>query len=428
MQGNPFIESVMGGGEDYDGIFPRDEAKCPCPPSPFRHLEETEEEDIPLWMTIFTSLVLVVMFGALVTDRFGTDGVLLTSMTALLAAGIISIKEALEGFSNEGVMTVMALFVVAEGITRTGALDWYMAKLLGRPEGNASAQFRMMVPSVVISAFTNNTPQVAIMIPILERWCKSISIPVSQLMIPLSYSSVLGGTIATIGTSTNLVVVGLLADRYPDDPDMQIGIWSLGLYGVPVAIAGVCYIIVASPWLLPGGSRRRDGNNRGRTVDKEEDVLLGARLMPWSPAAGRSVKRSGLRNTGGIYLVSVHRASTGNVHRAVGQEFVLNVGDVLYFTGLVEGFGDFCEEHGLQVLTSDTEEGEIQKSLSALPFSQDATEKPSADEDDFNYQSTNHLDSLLKNAREAEPLEYSKTARPESEEERSRRIARMVGK
>ena len=69
--------------------------------------------------------------------------------------------------------------------------------------------------------------------------------------------------------------------------------------------------------------------------------------------SGRSVKRSGLRNTGGIYLVSVHRAATGNVHRAVGPEFVLNTGDVLYFTGLVEGFEEFCAEHGMEILTND---------------------------------------------------------------------------
>eukprot|EP00542_Grammatophora_oceanica_P012662 CAMPEP_0194045244 /NCGR_PEP_ID=MMETSP0009_2-20130614/16610_1 /TAXON_ID=210454 /ORGANISM="Grammatophora oceanica, Strain CCMP 410" /LENGTH=97 /DNA_ID=CAMNT_0038690043 /DNA_START=32 /DNA_END=323 /DNA_ORIENTATION=+ len=70
-------------------------------------------------------------------------------------------------------------------------------------------------------------------------------------------------------------------------------------------------------------------------------------------AAGRSVKRSGLRDTGGIYLVSVHRAATGNVHRAVSQDFVVQVGDVLYFTGLIEGFGDFCDEHGLEVITNE---------------------------------------------------------------------------
>ena len=96
---------------------------------------------------------------------------------------------------------------------------------------------------------------------------------------------------------------------------------------------------------------------------KGDDILLGAKLLKWSPAAGRSVKRSGLRDTGGIYLVSVYRAATGNVHRAVGQEFVLQVGDILYFTGLVEGFAHFCEEHGLEVVTEDLGESDVLPSV-----------------------------------------------------------------
>jgi hypothetical protein len=156
------------------------------------------------------------------------------------------------------------------------------------------------------------------------------------------------------------VVVGLLNERYPNDPSIDIGLFDLGEYGVPIAMAGICYILLASPVLLPGGKGRKDGERGSIPMDNQEDVLLGARLAPWSPAAGRSVKRSGLRDTGGIYLVSVHRATTGNVHRAVGQDFVLNVGDILYFTGLVEGFGEFCEENGLEILTNENDNAQKQ--------------------------------------------------------------------
>lgn len=94
------------------------------------------------------------------------------------------------------------------------------------------------------------------------------------------------------------------------------------------------YIIIASPYLLPGGKRKGD---TALPVDDDGTILLGARLTKWSPAAGRTVKRSGLRDTGGVYLVSVYRARSGNIHRAVGQDFVLNVDDILYFTGMVDG-------------------------------------------------------------------------------------------
>jgi len=108
-----------------------------------------------------------------------------------------------------------------------------------------------------------------------------------------------------------------------------------------------------SPLLLPGG---RHSSSDAAPVDTATDnILLGARLTQWSPASGRTIQSSGLRDTGGIYLVSVHRAQTGNVHRAVSNDFVLNTGDILYFTGFVESFGEFCEEHGMEIVTNEVE-------------------------------------------------------------------------
>jgi hypothetical protein len=343
---------------------------CPCSETlmqqlrtPFRDLQESNEtkvtdspvaapeEDGALWQILFTSAVLLLSFIALVTDRVGADMVMVVALTMFMASGIVSIKEGLAGFSNEGVLTVMALFAVASGISKTGALDWYMSKLLGRPKTIPGAQLRLMIPITIVSAFLNNTPVVAIMIPIVERWARNVDLPLSQLMMHVSFASILGGTCTLIGTSTNLVVSGLLVARYPNDPEMRLGLFDLSLYGIPNALVGILYCVVASTSLLPGGRGKDAG--AASMVLSSEDILLGAKLVPWSPAAGRSVKRSGLRNAGGIYLVSVHRAATGNVHRAVGPDFVLNVGDVLYFTGLVEGFADFCKEHGMVVLTND---------------------------------------------------------------------------
>jgi Citrate transporter/TrkA-C domain len=362
----PTMASIEGLSESLLLNGFRSQTTCPCPESmihqlrtPFRLLQEsnetlvtdsptsTPEEDGALWEVLFTCAVLLLSFIGLVTDRVGADMVMITALTLFIASGIVTMKEGLEGFSNEGVLTVMALFPVAEGIAKTGALDWYMSKMFGRPKTIAGAQLRLMVPIAIVSAFMNNTPLVAIMIPIVERWARSANVPVQQLMMHVSFASILGGTCTLIGTSTNLVVSGLLEAQYPNDPDVNVGLFDLAVYGVPNALVGILYCVVFSKYLLPEGRGKDPGDL------STEDILLGAKIMPWSPAAGRSVKRSGLRNTGGIYLVSVHRAATGNVHRAVGQEFVLHVGDVLYFTGLVEGFAAFCEEHGMEVLTND---------------------------------------------------------------------------
>ena len=376
--------------------------------------------DFILWQLIYTSIVLLCMFAALLSDRLGTDSVMVVALTAFMAAGIISLKEGLAGFSNDGLLTVLTLFVVAEGISKTGALDWYMGKLLGRPKTAASAQVRLMLPIAVVSAFLNNTPVVVVMIPIVQKWARKCNLSAQQLLIPLSFATILGGTCTLIGTSTNLVVVGLLKEKYPNDPTMNIGLFDLGVYGVPVALAGIGYLLVASPWLLPGGSRRRHDDGEV-PLESHEAVLLGARLAPWSPAAGRSVKRSGLRDTGGIFLVSVRRATTGNVHRAVGQDFVLQVGDILYFTGLIESFGEFCAEHGLELFTNEMEQ-EVSNFKSDVTFGTDLVPAEEAK-------------TLLANDGEAEkvvPVEEIGVTRDSmmnaDEMERSQAIARMEGK
>ena len=176
---------------------------------------------------------------------------------------------------------------MAEGISVTGALDWYMGKLLGNPTTEAGAQLRLMVPIAIVSAFLNNTPVVVVMIPIVQRWAKNVGISSQQLLIPLSFASILGGTCTLIGTSTNLVVAGLLKDRYPDDND--IGLFDLGRYGVPVAIAGIAYVVFAAPYLLPGGKRGKSGDQP--LDDAAEEVLLGARLTAMV-ARGRTIRQA----------------------------------------------------------------------------------------------------------------------------------------
>jgi hypothetical protein len=164
-------------------------------------------------------------------------------------------------------------------------------------------------------------------------------------------------TCTIIGTSTNLIVQGLLIDRYPDDKALsEMSIFAISVYGIPVALVGVAYVILMTPVLLVRNDHHRSlVAGVGNSATPLDDILLGARLTQWSPAAGRTIQRSGLRDTGGIYLVSVRRRATGNVHTAVSPEFVLEVDDVLYFTGMIDTFGDFCEEHGLEVLTNEVE-------------------------------------------------------------------------
>ncbi|GMI01604.1 hypothetical protein TrVE_jg9815 [Triparma verrucosa] len=310
-----------------------------------------------VWMT----LCLVLLFGMLVSDKIGADLTMMFVLTLLMLPRILTVPEAIAGFSNEGLLTVVVLFVVAGGISQTGGLDWYMAKILGRPKTLAGAQFKLMVPIAFVSAFLNNTPVVMVMIPIVQRWAKTIKQPSSQLLIPLSFASILGGTCTLIGTSTNLVVAGLLSQYNFCDPataycntDQTIGLFDLGLYGVPIAMVGIGYILLLSPFLLPYPDQG-SGAAEAMTQIDDDDLLVSARITKWSPAGGKTVKDSGMRGLPGLFLVSVQKKESGMTYRAVGPNMRLDAGDILSFTGVVETLGQICEEHGLEPITNEND-------------------------------------------------------------------------
>ena len=223
------------------------------------------------------------------------------------------------------------------------------------------------------------------MIPIVQRWAENISIPKEQVMIPLSFASILGGTCTLIGTSTNLVVLGMLQQWKGADglstQTYDMGLFDLGLYGIPCALTGMTYILLASRVLLPKGKsaseaslrRRGDSSSGDGGGGGTEDLIVGARLQPWSAAVGKTVGASGLRGLPGLYLVSVKRDET--LVRAVGPEFVLNQGDVLYFTGMVENLGTVCGEHGLEAMTAEHDEDTSDEDL-------ESGSEDDADEDD----------------------------------------------
>jgi di/tricarboxylate transporter len=311
----------------------------------YAHDSRRLETDAPVWQTVLVSLSIFVMLTVIVMDKMGPDWVMVATLALFMVTGIVSTKEAVEGFANNSILTIMVLLLIGEGIGRTGALDYYMGKILGKPKTIIDAQIRLMIPTGILSAFFSNTAQVAVMVPLVQRWAQATGIPRQQLMIPLSYTTILGGTCVLIGTSSNLVVSDLLKEDYSDEPAGNIGIFDLGAIGVPNMLIGFIYIVLFSPYLLPYGDKIPSTNS--------DALLLGARVTSWSPSAGRAVGRSGLSNSGGLYLVNVLRAATGKMEYAVNRDFVVNVGDELYFSGSVGEFAEFCARHGLEVITAD---------------------------------------------------------------------------
>lgn len=197
---------------------------------------------------IIVFLGLAGMVAALVLDKMRPGMILFSVVVLFLCAGILTPKEMLEGFSNKGMITVALLFLISEGVRQSGALGQLIKKLLPQQRTTVfKAQLRMLPAITFVSAFLNNTPVVVIFAPIIKRWAEAVKLPATKFLIPLSYATIMGGICTLIGTSTNLVVDGMILDAGYKGFSM----FELGRVGIFIALAGMLYLFFFSSRLLP---------------------------------------------------------------------------------------------------------------------------------------------------------------------------------
>ena len=196
---------------------------------------------------IFVALMIVLMLLALLMEVARADLIVFFFLVVFLLTGIISTEQALSGFSNEGMLTVLLLFIVAGAIQKHGIIENYIDRLLSDHRGTKRSMIKLLAPISLFSGFLNNTPIVVTLTPILKNWCQQNGIAPSKFLIPLSYVTILGGTITLIGTSTNLVVHGLLIQSGREG----FGFFQLAVVGLPIAVAGLIYIFTLGYRLLP---------------------------------------------------------------------------------------------------------------------------------------------------------------------------------
>jgi di/tricarboxylate transporter len=282
---------------------------------------------------------------ALARRLAGPDVVLMGSVVVVLLLGRVSDRfpgptEVARTFGNEGLLTVAILFVVAAGLTETGALRLLSEPFLGRPRSARAAQVRLMLPVMGASAFLNNTPVVAMFIPIVREWSKRVQVSPSQLFIPLSYAGVLGGVCTLIGTSTNLVVQGLLIEARRADPEIPtLSMFTLTPVALPMAIMGVALVVALSSRLLPD---RRPGQAGLQNV-REYTVEMA--VEPGSAIDGATIEGAGLRHLPGLYLAAIERNGLRRV--AVPPDEHLRGNDLLTFVGVVDSVFDLQRTRGL---------------------------------------------------------------------------------
>lgn len=291
------------------------------------------------WTTIASVLMVLGLLGF---TRAAPDLIFVGVVTLLMTIGILSPKEAFAGLANEGVITVGVLYVVAAGLRETGVVSVAAQRLLGRPKSVAHAQFRLMAPVTAMSAFINNTPLVAVCLPVINDWAKRYRISPSKLMLPLSYAAILGGCCTLIGTSTNLVVAGLL--RAHPETDRGLKLFDLAWVGVPCAVVGIAYIMLLSRKLLP--DRRAASKDYEDPKEYTVEMLVDA----GSPLVGQTIETAGLRQLPGMYLMEIDR--DGDILAAVGPHERLRANDRLVFVGIVESVVELQKIRGLKPATN----------------------------------------------------------------------------
>ncbi len=284
-----------------------------------------------------TALVVVLILAGLVAGVASPSVLAFSGVVVLLLLEVIDPSQALSGFSNPAPFTVGALFVVARAISKTGAIRPFTRSLMGQTGHIRRPLLRMLAPTVVGSAFMNNIPLVAMMIPEVSSWARKRGSDAGRFLLPLSYGAILGGILTLIGTSTNLVVAGQMADLGLE----PFGFFELGQVGLPIAIAGGVALVALSPRFLKGAK-----SPATTLAETERDFSVDMAITRDGPLDGVTVEEGGLRHLTGVFLALVDRGDS--IVAPARPNTVLRGGDRLRFVGRVDQVLDLQAINGLE--------------------------------------------------------------------------------
>ncbi len=286
------------------------------------------------WLTlIIIGAVVIVMAREIMPPT----AAVLSGTIALMLTGVITSQQAFSGFSNSAPLTIAALYIVAAAVTRTGLLRAPLTRAVANTTTDRSALLRLLPGVATGSAFLNNTPIVAMLVPEVSAWAIRTGRSPSRYLMPISFAAIAGGLITLIGTSTNLVISGLLEES----TGQGLGFFEITPIGLPVAAVTVGLMILLSERLLR--------EQRSPQEDLEESFrqfILEMSVVTDGPLDGASVEDGGLRHLKGVYLAELERPN-GEV-RVVESGTRLAGGDRLRFVGKVNEVVDLLSMPGLE--------------------------------------------------------------------------------
>lgn len=262
------------------------------------------------------------------------------SILLLLITNVLSIKEVLSGFSNETLIIILLLVSIGEILRKSDLLERVFDVFFKRAKTQKGFLARMLIIVGSSSAFLNNTPIVALMMPYTSIWAKRHQISSSKLLIPLSYIAILGGTCTLIGSSTNLMINSLISEHKPSLP--LLNIFDFALIGGIMLFLGGMYIILFSKKLLPS-------NKEPIELDSAHvlDYLVEARVSKESDFIGSNIAQAGLRNLNDLYLVKIIRGQ--KEFTSVASTFILEANDTVVFAGETSRIANLVNNRNLEL-------------------------------------------------------------------------------
>ena len=295
-------------------------------------------------MTIFLTLgVVVAALVCFIAEWLPVDITALCVAVVLIVLGLVTPEEGVAGFSNSATMTVMAMFILSAGITRTGVIQIFRDLLLRW--GGKSITRQIVVMGLVvgpISGFINNTAVVAIFLPIVEDWCKKRGISPSKLLMPLSFVTILGGMITVIGTSTNVLASGI-------SKDLGFGEFRLFQFtglGIITFLVGLGYLALIAPRLLP--NRKNLASDLVSEDYDLEDYVTELIVKPNSKLIDKTPRSAKLLRDFGIDVLEIIRNKERLLQPVTSR--TIREGDILMVRGKTEDVLKIRGQQGLDIL------------------------------------------------------------------------------